>query len=633
MLLFLKYRQKRVTAMKRGNFYPKGVTNTDGGIQFVWKIEKPAKQVEIGIFAGEKELTRLSVPEGCRQGKLYCAVLERLPKEADSYRYYADGESVEDRYARGVVGLRSYGKEKEELCYRLPGKAYDWEGDLPLGHLYSKTVIYGLHVRGFTKHASSGVRKKGTFAGIREKIPYLKDLGITAVELMPAYEFDELEKTESQYQKENEEKINYWGFKRGYYYAPKSAYAYAEDAAAEFKNMVKALHKADIEVLMQFYFPPQEKSGEIADILRFWIDEYHIDGFRLLGTRLPAASLATDPLLAGTKLIADDFPLHEIYGEREAVSCRNLGVMRKSFLYDMRRALKGDEGCMQDMTAHLFDNADQTGVINAITDYDGFTLRDLVSYDRKHNETNGEDNQDGNDYNLSWNCGAEGKTRKKSVTALRVRQMRNALALLFLSQGTPYLRSGDEFGQTQGGNNNPYCQDNETTWLDWKNVRTNREFYEYTKALIAFRMLHAAFHREQRVKGMDTLGYGCPDVSLHGEEAWKPSLEPFSRTVGVLYCGRYAMNDSRTQDDDFYVAVNMHWEPHAFALPRLSRDKTWRLVMDTALPSAFAPPKTPEEAADDEPSKASELAAGATLTAERSIQIYLAQTMKDKKML
>lgn len=623
-----------MAAMKRGNFYPKGVTNTDGGIQFVWKIEKPAKQVEIGVFAGEKEVTRLSVLEGCRQGKLYCAVLEQLPKGADGYRYYADGEIVEDRYARGVIGLCSYGKEKGELRYRLPGKAYDWEDDLPLGHPYSETVIYGMHVRGFTKHTSSGVKKKGTFAGIREKIPYLKDLGITAVELMPAYEFDEFEKTESRYQKESEAKINYWGFKRGYYYAPKSGYAHAENASAEFKDMVKALHKADIEVLMQFYFPPQEKSGEIADILRFWVDEYHVDGFRLLGTRLPAASLATDPLLAGTKLIAGDFPLHEIYGEREAVSCRSLGIVRESFLYDMRRALKGDEGCMQDVTSHLLDNADKTGVINAITGYDGFTLRDLVSYDRKHNEANGEDNQDGTDYNLSWNCGAEGKTRKKSVIALRVRQMRNALALLFLSQGTPYLRSGDEFGQTQGGNNNPYCQDNEVTWLDWKNVRLNREFYEYTKALIAFRMSHAVFHREQRVKGMDTLGYGCPDVSFHGEEAWKPSLEPFSRSVGVLYCGRYAMNDGRTQDDDFYMAVNMHWEPHEFALPKLSKHKTWRLVMDTALPGAFVPAETQEETADDgdgSASEAFETATGVTLTAERSIQVYVAQSAESGK--
>lgn len=621
--------------MKRGKFYPKGVTRTDGKTQFVWKIEKPVKQAEIGIFSGEKELLRVMVPENCRQGQLYCAVMEKLPQGADSYCYYADGEAKEDCYARGVIGMRSYGEEKTVLRYKLPGKKYDWEEDLPLQHSFGQSVIYGLHVRGFTKHASSGVRKKGTFAGIKEKLPYLKDLGVTAIELMPAYEFDEFEKIQGQYQQECRTKLNYWGFKQGYYYAPKSAYAYTEDAATEFKDMVRALHKADIEVLMQFYFPAQVRNGEIVDILRFWVEEYHVDGFRLLGEQLPLASLATDPFLAGTKLISNEFSQVETDKRKELPFQRNIAVMRESFLYDMRRALKGDEGCISEMVSHLCDNDAKIGVINAITSYDGFTLRDLVSYDRKHNEENGEGNQDGNDYNLSWNCGAEGKTRKKTVLLLRNRQMRNALALLFLSQGTPYLRGGDEFGHTQGGNNNPYCQDNEVTWLDWKNLRTNRELYEYTKFMISFRRAHGVFHREEMLKGMDYLGYGCPDVSLHGEEAWKPALERYSRYVGVLYCGKYALNADRREDNDFYVAYNMHWEPHEFALPRLSKEKHWRLVMDTSLPvseeEAAVTSKPDEDGMQDEAEKTDGKSAVIALTAERSVRIYLAEKKAEKQ--
>ena len=608
--------------MRKGTFYQKGVTRLENGIQFVFKIEESAKEVQIGIFAGEKEVQRVTVPEAYRQGQLYSVVLEKLPKGADSYCYYADGEPVSDFYARGVIGMREYGKEKENLRYLLNQKDYDWEMDETPGHLYGRSVIYGMHVRGFTKHSSSGVRKKGTFAGIREKLPYLKELGITAVELMPAYEFDELEKTEEKYQREvTDSRINYWGFKEGYYYAPKSAYAYGNDAAAEMKDMIKALHKAGMEVLMQFYFPKSVNKSEIPEILRFWVMEYHVDGFHLLGENVPADILGTDPLLKKTKLIGNGFPVAEASPGRKAALERNLGLWRTEFLYDMRKALKGDEGCLPAMITRLQDNSEEAAVINAIAGYDGFTLNDLVSYERKHNEENGEENRDGNDYNCSWNCGVEGKTRKRTVQQLRRKQMRNALALVFLSQGTPYLQSGDEFCQTQDGNNNPYCQDNEVTWLDWKLLKTNRDFYDYTRNLIAFRNAHAVFHREQRLKGLDYLGSGCPDISFHGEDAWKPVFEYYSRCTGVMYSGKYAVNDDRCEDSDFYVAFNMHWEPHEFALPKLQKNKQWQVCIDTSLPGGFC---EAEEKAE-EPIKA-----GRIVTEERSIVVCQA-VKKEKK--
>lgn len=609
------------TCMRRKSYYPKGVTAVDGGIQFVFRTGKPAANIEIGIFAGEKELMRVPVSESCRRGQLYSVILENLPGKADSYRYFADGKEICDPYARGVAGMRCYGKEKGAPRYLLPAPLYDWEEDRHPGYCYGQSVIYGLHVRGFTKHTSSGVRKKGTFAGIKEKLPYLKELGVTAVELMPAYEFDETERTESVYLKEAETKINYWGFKEGYYYAPKSAYAYDKNASAEMKDMVRALHKAEIEVLMQFYFSEKTEPGEIPDILRFWVEEYHIDGFHLIGGNVPVVMLATDPLLKETKLICSHLPLEEIYPEKNHVWKRNLAFWRESFPYDMRRALKGDEGCLESMLAHVRDNEEKAGVVNAIAGYGGFTLLDLVSYDRKHNEENGEENKDGEDRNYSWNCGVEGPTRKRSIRLLRRQQMRNALGLVFLSQGVPYLQSGDEFCQTQKGNNNPYCQDNAVTWLDWKLLRTNKDFYDYTRNLIAFRKAHAVFHREQTLRGMDRFGYGNPDISFHGEEAWKPALDYTSRYVGVLYCGKYAKNNDREEDSDFYVVYNMHWEPHEFALPKLQKGMEWKLCMDTSLPTAY-----PEGGGD-----VISASDGIALAGERSIQIYQAEKKEENQ--
>lgn len=604
--------------MRRGNYYPKGVTVSEGETQFVFYAEKFRKEIEIGIFTGEKELARIAVPESCRQGQLYSVVVERLPEGADSYCYYADQKIFPDLYAKGVVGMRSYGKEKGMLRYTLPGEAFHWEEDRMPRHSYGDSVIYGVHVRGFTKHSSSEVRKKGTFAGLREKIPYLKELGVTAVELMPAYEFDEAEPVELPFEKKGERKINYWGFKEGYYYAPKSAYAHSADAAAEMKEMVKALHRVKIEVLMQFYFPESYRIGEIQDILHFWVQEYHIDGFHLMGQNLPLAMLVSDPFLKDTKLICDRFPSDAFCRERDL--SRNCALWRESFTNDMRGVLKGDGGCLESMLFHLQDNEERMGIVNTIAGYNGFTLYDLVSYEGKHNEENGEDNRDGTDRNFSWNCGVEGKTRKRAVQMLRSRQMRNALALVFLSQGTPYLQSGDEFGQTQKGNNNPYCQDNAVTWLDWRRLDTNRDLFEYTKGLIRFRSSHPVFHRERPLKGIDYRSLGSPDISFHGGEAWKPMLDYSYRHIGVMYCGKYAEDGEGKPDADFYVAYNMHWEPHEFALPKIPKGRNWRLCMDTAIPGSF-----PEER--EEPAAES---GGRILAEARSIQIYQTEKRKEK---
>lgn len=592
--------------MKLGNFYEKGVIRTAEGLQFTFQIEKESKIVEIRLYANQKEVQKFEIPDDFRMGQIYSVLIEDASPVADSYCYYADGEFVEDAYARRVIGLKKYGVMKACIGYALPKEEYCWENDAKPHHTYAESVIYGLHVRGFTKHVSSGVKKKGTFAGVCEKLPYLKQLGITAIELMPAYEFDEVILPLTMYQKEDDFKINYWGYQKGYYYAPKSAYAYTENACAEMKDMIKAFHKEGIEVFMQFYFPKAVPQREITDILYFWVKEYHVDGFHLLGENLLTEVYASDPLLKETKLTADYFP------ESEAGS--NCAYWKRDFLYDMRRVLKGDEGSMSALVSHIQDNPEKTGVINRIAGYDGFTLYDLVSYDKKHNEANGENNRDGNDYNFSWNCGAEGKTRKRTIIQLRKRQMKNAFALVLLSQGTPYIQSGDEFGQTQEGNNNPYCQDNETTWLDWRLLKTNKELCDFVKTLIQLRTEHGVFRREERLKGLDYLGCGSPDISFHGEAAWKPNFAYDSRCMGVLYSGKYVKEES-----DFYVAYNMYWKPRRFALPKLSKDYQWEPVLDTYVSGNTA----------DEAEQALEKSRDIIVVQPRSVVVY--RSVKNKK--
>ena len=247
----------------------------------------------------------------------------------------------------------------------------------------------------------------------------------------------------------------------------------------------------------------------------------------------------------------------------------------------MRRFLKGDEDTLHQALRRMRCNPVQNGVINYITSYEGFSLADLVSYDRKHNEANGEDNQDGNPYNASWNCGVEGPTRKRTILQLRKRQMKNALALLLFSQGTPMLTAGDEFGQSREGNNNPYCQDNEISWLNWKLTEKNKDFLDYTKELIALRKAHPVFHQSRELTLMDYAACGYPDLSYHGKDAWRLMADRLNREAGLMYCGRYAPKDRAQEDDFFYIAMNMHWEPQRLALPDLPAGMRWEKVLDT----------------------------------------------------
>lgn len=469
----------------------------------------------------------------------FLSVVLEQPEDYE-YCYKIGGKIVPDPYGKGFSGREhwsvSKGKEKRTLRTRIVTDTFDWEKS-QFPHLKKEDVIaYSIHVRGFTKHSSSGVAHKGTFDGVTEKLPYLQKLGINQIHLMPVYEFDE-----------NQRHVNYWGYGKAYFFAPKASYA-AGDPVNEMKSLVRQMHLAGIEVILEMPFTEGTTFSLILDCLRYWVMQYHVDGFIVNPYICNPDELAKDPVLAKSKILKKEDGFQNV----------------------MRRFLKGDEGMIRDVICQL-KNQD-TQLYNYIASHNGFTLCDVVSYDGKHNEANGENNLDGPDYNYSWNCGAEGNSRKKAVNELRKNQIFNAFFLLLFAQGMPCILSGDEFMNTQKGNNNAYCQDNLISWLDWNQLSRQEELYTFVCRLIALRK---ACMKQIAKKSEDTMGRsGIPQISYHGEDAWQMPAGRASRQLGVFY-------HEESTEKDFYIAYNMHWLSHSFALPSLPKGMEWVCIAGT----------------------------------------------------
>ena len=469
----------------------------------------------------------------------FLSVVLEQPEDYE-YCYKIGGKIVPDPYGKAFSGREhwsvSQGKEKRKLRTRIVTDTFDW-GKSQFPHLKKEDVIaYSLHVRGFTKHSSSGVAHKGTFDGVTEKLPYLQKLGINQIHLMPVYEFDE-----------NQRHVNYWGYGKAYFFAPKASYA-AGDPVNEMKSLVRQMHLAGIEVILEMPFTEGTTFSLILDCLRYWVMQYHVDGFIVNPYICNPDELAKDPVLAKSKILKKEDGFQNV----------------------MRRFLKGDEGMIRDVICQL-KNQD-TQLYNYIASHNGFTLCDVVSYDGKHNEANGENNLDGPDYNYSWNCGAEGNSRKKAVNELRKNQIFNAFFLLLFAQGMPCILSGDEFMNTQKGNNNAYCQDNLISWLDWNQLSRREELYTFVCRLIALRK---ACMKQTAKKSEDTMGRsGIPQISYHGEDAWQMPAGRASRQLGVFY-------HEECTEKDFYIAYNMHWLSHSFALPSLPKGMEWVCIAGT----------------------------------------------------
>ena len=588
-------------SVKKGNPFPLGATLTPGGIQFSMVTSGDA---ECGIILISKqnvnERVRIPFPEGVRRGNISSMIVEDISPSLYAYLFYEGEKEFVDPRAGRILGNEVFGI-KEDDSYRLFSDVdtdnYDWENDRILCTPFSESVLYLLHVRGFTKDKSSKVKHPGTFTGITEKIPYLKELGITAVELMPCYEFEEYEKIDEIKKNGNYHAdsdlvapvLNYWGFKKGYYFAPKASYCAGADPCTEMRDFVKMMHKAGIEVIMQLYFPEDVKLIIMQDVVRHWVMNYHIDGFHLKGVKVPITLLATDPLLANTKLFYDYIPEEEIYPLGAKPKYKNLCIYSDEYMYQIRKFLKADPDMLPDFIRLEKRLPERTGIVNFITNYYGFTLNDLYSYDVKHNEENHEGNRDGCNSNYSWNCGAEGPTKKKNIQALRLRMMKNALMTLFFAAGTPLITAGDEFMNSMKGNNNAYCQDNETGYVNWNTTKGAKELQDFTKRLIAFRKSKPFLTVTEEMTMSDHSSCGFPDLSFHQDEAWKTDLSGDKHHIGVMFTELTGVDKSHKNAGKigtkkttlYYVALNMHWEERTFFMPNLIRKAKWSELIST----------------------------------------------------
>jgi glycogen operon protein len=539
------------------------------------------------------------------------------------------------------------GTTRRSVFIRRP---YNWRGDAPPLTPLEDSIIYELHVRGFTCHPSSGVAHPGTFAGLVEKIPYLKQLGVTAVELLPVHEFDE-DDCPFVNPRTGQQLRNFWGYNSIAFAAPKAAYAAGAREhlqVSEFRDMVRAFHAAGIEVILDVVFNHTGEGDErgrtysfrgldnelyyllgpggnylnfsgcgntvncnhpvvrdlILTCLRFWVAEMHVDGLRfdlasVLGRDRHGNVMAEPPIvemivedgvLADTKLIAEPWDAAGLYQVGRFPFGRRWCEWNGRYRDEVRRFWRGDGNMTGLLATRFCGSADlyqaagrrPAHSINFITCHDGFTLWDLVSYDHKHNEANGEDNRDGANDNYSWNCGFEGPTSDAAILSLRRRQARNLMATLLLSQGVPMLMAGDEFLRTQGGNNNAWCQDNEVSWVNWSLAEQNADFLRFTRLLIALRRRHPALRRRDFLQGRGARGDQVPEVSWHGVEPYQPDFSSASRTLAFMLDGN---RTGREPDRDFYVACNAWSGLLEFRIPTAPSGKGWRRVVDTALVS------------------------------------------------
>ena len=552
--------------------FPCKTAYTPSGCRFSFDISKYDKKSKFGVAIYDKAtdimICRRFFDESERFGNVYSAIIPEFDREKNSYNFFCDDYYITDERAECYTDKLYFGnfdpERARKACVSIP---FDWEDDEKPMVSYQDMFIYQLHVRGFTMHTSSGVKNKGTFKGMMGKIDHLRSLGVTSVEIQPAYEFNENDKKTKKY--------NYWGYCQGYYYTPKSAYSSSEDAAGEFCEMVKAFHKAGMEIIMQMYFPAEFSRREIPYILEYWAVKYHVDGFHIMGENLPMSLIDESPVLSDVKIFADSLwgvntEINDIYTKR--ADKRRYALYRDDYLYSMRRFLKGDCGLLSEVAFRMRNNPPDHAVINFLDAYNTFTLTDMVSYDHKHNENNGEDNRDGNDYNCSWNCGIEGVTAKPKINSLRRKQINNALILLFLSSGVPLIFMGDEMGNTQMGNNNPYCHDSDVTWLDWKGLKRKNSMYSLISNLAALRKQYDFYHGSKEMSMVDVEGCGFPELSYHGESPWMNNPDDYKSSVGIMYSDKGRL---------FYLAVNMHWEKASLSLPRPPKGYSWKLMNST----------------------------------------------------
>lgn len=583
---------RRKIKTKKGLALVSGANKFSNGYNFAVEVPQGA-EASLLLYKkrAKKPFVEIPFSEENRTGNVCSIALEELEAEQYEYNFMVDGKVYTDPCAYHICGRERFGAPTDAdvhkvRCGFLKNEGFDWEEDKNPDIPYHEMILYKLHVRGYTK-ANRNVTHKGTFQALEDMIPYWKELGINTIELMPAYEFMEssasaaLDETGMVREKRKAGQVNFWGYLPGYYFAPKRSYCATNDPEKEFKSLIKKLHQAKIACIMEMYFPYRSNPVVVLRALQFWKLYYHVDGFHVLGDGVPVSLLMQDAILSDTKLMFHGFDENDIQ-KKERPEDKCIAQYDPGFLQDMRRFLKSDEEMVSGAAYRLRRNPDAYAVINYMACQDGFTLNDAVTYNYRHNEANQENNQDGSSYNYSWNCGVEGSSRKQNIRQMRERQLKNAFLMMLLSQGVPMIYGGDEFGNSQGGNNNAYCQDNQVGWIDWKALKKNQSLYQFVKKAIAFRKEHPVLHLPNETRGVDYRTKGLPDVSMHGERAWYLNSENTSRLLGIMYYGAYAQRADGKEDQSVYIAYNFHWENRNLALPNLPGNKKWKKVIDTS---------------------------------------------------
>lgn len=604
-----------------------------------------------------KPYARIPFPDSYRIGDTYSMLVFDIKPDEFEYAFSFDGpyepakgllfneeNVILDPYSRAVTGQRKWGEKPEggkdfEYRARVVKSNFDWGNIKQLEQPFEDLVIYETHVRGYTKDKSSGVSAPGTFAGLKDKIPYLKDLGINAVELMPIFEFDEMESARVV---DGVQLYNYWGYNTVSFFAPNTSYAFNEEhnhEGDELKSLIKALKENGIEVILDVVFNHTAEGNEmgpcfsfkgidnnvyymltpdahyynfsgcgnvmncnhpvvrsfIIDCLRHWAIEYRVDGFRfdlasILGRDQNGApmanppileSLAFDPVLGKMKLIAEAWDAGGLYQVGSFPSWNRWAEWNGRYRDDMRSFLKGDDGMAGNAITRITGSRDlyspesrgHKASVNFMTCHDGFTLYDLYSYNEKHNEKNGWNNTDGDNNGHSWNCGAEGETDDPNVNGLRRRLIKNAFAALLCSRGPAMFFAGDEFCNTQFGNNNAYCQDNIISWLDWGRLEEFKEIHDFVRHMIQFRKEHPILRKMTKPSSCQ-----FPEISVHNGTPFNASTDYKTKLIGIMYAGR---NEEDTEDDIVFYCMNAYWEPLVMQLPVLPNGKHWHVDTNT----------------------------------------------------
>ena len=558
-----------------GSFQGLGTKWTEQGMEFTFAAA--GEKLPAVLFydrSTKKLIERLEVQESDRIGDVCSVTVAEGDWDSLCYLLEIDGEAQMDPYAREVLGREHWKdtsrlKTKKQLYGGFEKSAFSWKHKAP-ELSGGEMVCYKLHMRGLTMASALPREQKGNYLGILAKLPELAELGVTSLEFMPLYDFEEV----------LTDKINYWGYGDAFYFAPKASYFGGTDPVSHMKEMVDAIHGYGMECVLEMAFAQGTSQDLMVDALIYWTKTYRVDGFHLVGCNLPIERIAQCPYLKRVKIFYDHFPWELL--EQES-GRKHLFVYNDDFLYALRRMQNHMEGSMTQFADQTRRQNARYGFVNYAANTSGFTLWDAYSYGEKHNEENGEENRDGNPLNFSNNYGWEGPTKNKSIQRARMRQMRNAIASVMLSQGVPLLLAGDENANTQKGNNNPYCQDNRVGWVTYSSAKEKLELREFTRKMIAFRKEHPVLRGEEAMRLNDYKHQGIPDLSYHGREPWMMGLSPEQRAVGMLYCGAYAGKDQ----PDLYVCYNFHYEPVSMALPRLPGKKVWRLVMNTVTEEGF----------------------------------------------